>query len=114
MATSNKTKQNTDHEWVEKTWFSWATQPMKNLSTKEIERGYKLEAAFASMSIASMNYWLGCFILEVRAISGKEYNPDSVHMQLYCWLQRSLRNADRSDIHLFEDIVTSHQILWCA
>ena len=46
---------------------------MKNLSTEGIESGYKLEAAFAPMSIVSMNYWLGCFILEVRAISGKEY-----------------------------------------
>ena len=75
---------------------------MKNLSTEEIESGYKLEAAFASMSVASMNYWLGCYILEARAISGKEYSPDSVY-QLCYGLQRSLRNADHGDIYIFED-----------
>ena len=49
-----------------------------------------------------MNYWLDCFILEARAISGKEYSPDSVY-QLCSWLQQSLRNVDRGDINLFED-----------
>ena len=95
-----KTKQNT--EWAEKAWFSLAMQRVKNLSTEEIESGYKLEAAFASMSVVAMNYWLGRFILEARAISGKEYSPDSVY-QLCCGLQRSLRNADCGDINLFED-----------
>ena len=87
LATPNKTKQNT--EWVEKTWFSWATQWMKNLSTEGIERGYKLEAVFAPMSIVSMNYLPGCFILEVRTISGKEYTVVLIVYiyQLCCGLQ---------------------------
>ena len=54
LAIPNKTKQNT--ELAEKTWFSWAMQQVKNLSTKEIESGYKLKAAFASMSVVAMNY----------------------------------------------------------
>ena len=82
------------------TWYSWAMQQVTNLSTEEIESGYKLEAAFASMSVVSMNYWLGRFILEGKAISGKDYSPDSVY-QLCCRLQRSLRNADHGDINLF-------------
>ena len=45
---------------------------MKNLSTKQIESGYKLEGALASKSVVFINYWLGHFILKVRAISGKE------------------------------------------
>ena len=99
-AIPNKTKQNT--EWAGNTWFSWATQRMKNLCAEKIESGYKLEAALASMSVASMNYWLGHFILEARAISGKEYSPDSVY-QLCCGLQQSLRTANRGGINLFED-----------
>ena len=85
-----------------RTLNGWVTQRMKNLSIEEIESGYKLEAAFALMSVASMNYWLGRFILEAKAISGKEYSPDSVY-QLCCGLQQSLRTADRGDINLFED-----------
>ena len=91
----------------EKTWFSWATQQIKNLSTEEIESGYKLEAAFASISVVSINYWLGCFILEARTIFGKEYSPDSVY-QLFCGLQQSLRNTGRGDINLFEDSNSSN------
>ena len=75
---------------------------MKNLSSEEIESGYKLEAAFASMCVVSMYYWLGCFILEARTIPGKEYSPDSVY-QLCCGLQRSLQNANCGDINLFEN-----------
>ena len=51
-------------------------QWMKNLSTEEVLSGYKLEAAFASINVVSMN---GHFILEARSISGKENNPDSVY-----------------------------------
>ena len=75
---------------------------MKNLYTEEIESRYKLKAAFASMSVVSMNYWIGRFIFEARANSGKEHSPDSVY-QLCCGLQQSLRNADRGNINLFED-----------
>ena len=57
---------------------------------------------FISMSIVAMNYWLSCFILEARAISGREYGPDSLY-QLCCGLQRSLRNANHADINIFED-----------
>ena len=99
-AMPNETKQST--EWAEKTWLSWVMQRAKNLSTEEIESGYKLEAVFVSMSVVAMNYWLGHFILEARAISGKDYSSNSVY-QLCCGLQQSLRNADRGDINLFED-----------
>ena len=86
-------------EWAEKTWCIWATQRVKNLSTEDKESGFKLEVMFASMSVLAMNYWLGCFILEARTMSGKEDSPGSVY-QLICGLQRSLKNADRADINL--------------
>ena len=81
---------------------NWTMQRMKYLSTEEIESAYKLEAAFASMNEVSMNYWLGHFILEVSAISGKEDSPDSVY-QLCNGLQWSFRNGDCGDINSFED-----------
>ena len=60
------------NEWIKPSWFSWTIHRMKNLTIEDIESGYKLEVAIASMSIASMNNWLGCFTLEARTISGKE------------------------------------------
>ena len=52
------------------------------LSTEEIESGYILEAAFASMSVVyvAMIYWLGRFVLEAKVISGIEYSPDSLSL----------------------------------
>ena len=63
------------NEWIKLSWFSWAIQQVKNLSIEEIESGYKLALVFASMSITSINNWLGHFTLEARTISGKEYSP---------------------------------------
>ena len=51
--------------------------------------------------------WPSHFILEARAISGKEYSPDSVY-QLFCGIQQSLRNVDRGDINVFEDSNSSN------
>ena len=99
-AIPKKTMQNT--EWAEKTWFLWATQRLKNLSTEEIQSGHKLEVTMISMRVPALNYWLGRFIFEVRTMSGKEYSPFSVY-QLCCELQRSLRNADCGDINIFKD-----------
>ena len=62
VAIPKKTKQNT--EWAEKTWFLWATQRLKKLSTEEMQSGHKLEVTMVSMSVSALNYWLGRFILE--------------------------------------------------
>ena len=51
------------NEWIKPSWFSWTIQRVKNLSIEEIESGYKLAVVIASMSITSMNNWLGHFTL---------------------------------------------------
>ena len=51
------------NEWIKPSWFSWTIQLVKNLSIEEIESGYKLAVVIASMSITSMNNWLGHFTL---------------------------------------------------
>ena len=99
-AIPKKTRQNT--EWTERTWHSWAKQRIEKLSPEELEKGYELDTKFANMNVASMNYWLRKFILEVRSMNGKEYSPDSLY-QVCCGLHRSLKDNHRSEVNIFDD-----------
>ena len=75
---------------------------MEKLSPEELEKGYELDTKFANMNVASMNYWLRKFILEVRSVNGKEYSPDSLY-QVCCGLHRSLKDNHRSEVNIFDD-----------
>jgi len=52
------------------------------------------------METNAVSFWLQRFILEVRKANKQSYCSDSLY-QIYCGLQRALRNAER-DINFFE------------
>ena len=57
-------------EWVEKTWRDWALYRLENLSQDEMGSVYELLSEFTTMSVLTMNYWLGKFVLEGQQMSG--------------------------------------------
>ena len=99
-AIPKKTRQNT--EWAERTWHVWAKHRVEKVSPEELEKRYELDAKFASMNVAAMNYWLSKFILEVRSSNSDEYSPDSLY-QICCGLHRSLKDNKRSEVNIFVD-----------
>ena len=57
-------------EWVEKMWRDWALYRLENLSQDEMGSVYELLSEFTTMSVLTMNYWLGKFVLEGQQMSG--------------------------------------------
>ena len=88
-AVSKKTRQNTD--WAERTWCSWASHRLKNMSQEEMENGHELDTKLMSMSTESMNYWLGKFLLEVRTVNSKEYSLDSLYQLCMLWAAQKFK-----------------------
>ena len=68
-AIPKKTQQNI--VLAERTWFSWATQQVENMSTKQSREWTctVLEGTFSRMRVEAMNYWL---CLEARAMSDNQ------------------------------------------
>jgi len=54
------------------------------------------------ISVDALQYWITCFILEVRKKDGSEFSPDTLH-HLCCGIQRFLRLNGHPALDIFKD-----------
>ena len=78
-----KTREHT--KWCVDTWSEWRLHRI-SIAKADSEKPPNLE----EMTNEQLNYWLSCFVMEVRRKDGSEYVGTTIH-GLVCGLQRHLR-----------------------
>ena len=80
-------------------WEEWAQNRNANLLPGE----KPFSTNFCDLSMPEMDFWLSCFVLEVRKQKNGEPYPPNTLYQLVCGLQRQLRESRRAEIKLLDN-----------
>ena len=92
----------TDTKYCVELWRKWSA--FRN-SIVDLEKVPEDIEAIAS-NVDHLQYWLCCFVLEVRKKDGSEYPPNTIH-RLCCGLLRHTRQAGHPEINIFKDTAFS-------
>ena len=96
--------------WAVRCWEEWAVESnvkVKKNSSKE--KYYEVNLYIKKVVNEQLDHWLGKFVLEIRKKKepGSVYPPNTLY-QMYCGLQRFLRDRGRPGLNVFEAPAFKH------
>ena len=93
-AIPKKTKKQT--EWCVKIWRDWSSQRSSaGTSGEQVPNIVEMESA-------QLQWWMSCFVLEIKKKDGTHYPPESLH-NIVCGIMRFVRLNEKPEVDFFRD-----------